>query len=555
MVQDIDFEWQQGLESAFVANKPLFAVSEITAKRPRASTRINNDHVHSRVIQLQAATVPHIVSYPKADEGNTLGHVRHHQLSGKEVTNEKEEVVSEPNTKPPSKEGIPALQKPQAPQLPESPQLPKSSDAPPAGTTTDSNGGLVAQGSATSISTKTHSTMQTSGGAIAGIVVGVACLVFILAAFMTRRRRAGSKRFSFRKRDSTFENSRAVSITSSKLEPPGDFGKLNSGRTESKKPNMSGLFTAAHDDPFTVRHMRKGGIWDDPVLVASRIPLEEIQIKELIARGGFGQVFTATYKGQTVAVKTLLPETAKDMDEINALYAESKILAKLDHPCIVSFIGIAWGSLSTVSCVTEYLVGGDLRALLNHFLANQTRPQGFDHDKVKIALNIAQGLAYLHSLTPNMLHRDLKSRNVLLTSQLDAKLTDFGVSRERSELMMTNAVGTSLWMAPEVMLGSHYDGKADVFSFGVLLSELDTHLMPYANVRNANGQKLTENGILQKTSTGQLQVEFSRDCPPELLRLAHACLAVNPNDRPTAAEALYKLQSALTSFEVEEVAL
>ncbi|POM61972.1 TKL protein kinase, partial [Phytophthora palmivora] len=144
---------------------------------------------------------------------------------------------------------------------------------------------------------------------------------------------------------------------------------------------------------------------------------------------------------------------------------------------------------------------------------------------------------------------------VLLTSQLNAKLTDFGVSRERSDDLMTNAVGTSLWMAPEVMMGGHYDGKADVYSFGVLLSELDTHFMPYANVRNPSGRKPTEAVILQRVAAGTLQVEFSRDCPLELLTLAHACISVNPKDRPTAADAVQKLQIALESFEAEEVSL
>ncbi|GMF25489.1 unnamed protein product [Phytophthora lilii] len=321
-----------------------------------------------------------------------------------------------------------------------------------------------------------------------------------------------------------WEDSQAVPLASSRLAPVGVFGTLKSGKNQRDDPNMSGIFTVTHDDPFTRRHMRKCGIWDDPVLVAARIPLEKIRIQELIACGGFGQVFMATYNGQTVAVKTLLPETAKDMNEINALFAETKVMAKLEHPCIVGFIGIAWESLSTMLC------------------------DG-------IALDIAHGLTYLHSMEPNILHRDLKSRNVLLDSQLNAKLTDFGVSRERSDDLMTNAVGTSLWMAPEVMMGGHYDGKADVFSFGVLLSELDTHFMPYANVRNASGHKPTEAAILQMVAVGNLQVEFSRDCPLELLTLAHACISVDPKDRPTAADALYKLQIALKSFEVEEVTL
>ncbi|KAG7382342.1 hypothetical protein PHYPSEUDO_005020 [Phytophthora pseudosyringae] len=408
---------------------------------------------------------------------------------------------------------------------------------------------------ATSITTS-NSSSSTPGGAIAGVVIGAVCVMLVLAAFVTMKKRATNHwRFSQSKIPSTFGDSRAVPLAASKLAPPGGFGKLNSTLNHHDDPNMSGIFTVTRDDPFTRRHMRKGGIWDDPVIVASRIPLEKIRIQELIARGGFGQVFLASYNGQTVAVKTLLPETAKNMDEINALFAETKVMAKLEHPCIVSFIGIAWEALSTICCVTEYLVGGDLRALLNHFVDNHTRPRGFDHDKVKIAMDIAHGLTYLHTLEPNILHRDLKSRNVLLTSQLNAKLTDFGVSRERSDDLMTNAVGTSLWMAPEVMLGGRYDGKADVFSFGVMLSELDTHFMPYANVRNPSGRKPTEAAILQMVAVGDLQVEFSRDCPVELLTLAHACISVDPKDRPTAANALYKLQLALKSFEVEEVAL
>ncbi|CAH0485716.1 unnamed protein product [Peronospora farinosa] len=402
-----------------------------------------------------------------------------------------------------------------------------------------------------------NNTSSMGGSAIAGIVVGVACLVFIVAAFVTmKRKRAASQHFNMNKLSSAFEQSRALHLTSSKLAPPsGVFERFNSGRNVTEDLHMSNSFKLTDVDVFTRQQMSIGGIWDDPVLVAARIPYKKVQIQELIARGGFGQVFLAAYNGQTVAVKTLLPETADDMDEVNALFAEAKVMATLEHPCIINFIGIAWESFSSICCVTEYMVGGDLRALLNHFLMNKTRPQGFDHDKVKIASDIVHGLTYLHSMEPNILHRDLKSRNVLLNSQLNAKLTDFGVSRERSDGMMTNAVGTSLWMAPEVMLGSHYDGKADVFSFGILLSELDTHLMPYANVRNASGRKPSETTILRKVAAGKLQVEFSRACLPELLELAKACISVNPKDRPTARDALTRLETALTSFEAEEVAL
>ncbi|EEY53027.1 protein kinase [Phytophthora infestans T30-4] len=121
------------------------------------------------------------------------------------------------------------------------------------------------------------------------------------------------------------------------------------------------------------------------------------------------------------------------------------------------------------------MYGGDLRGLLTSY-HNRHHPVGFDCDKVKIALHVAHALTYLHSLSPVVIHRDLKSRNILLTADLDAKLTDFGISRERVDQTMTAGVGTSLWMAPEVLMGERYDDKADIFSFGVVLSELDLQL-------------------------------------------------------------------------------
>ncbi|RLN98881.1 hypothetical protein BBJ28_00020545, partial [Nothophytophthora sp. Chile5] len=140
-------------------------------------------------------------------------------------------------------------------------------------------------------------------------------------------------------------------------------------------------------------------------------------------------------------------------------------------------------------------------------------------------------------------------------SQLDAKLTDFGVSRERSDDIMTSAVGTSLWMAPEVMMGGRYDDKADVYSFGVLLSEIDTHLMPYSKVKNATGRKPTEAAILQMVALGSLQVEFSPECSSEMRELGLACISLDPYERPSAADALYRLQLALKDLEVQEVTL
>ncbi|GMF11547.1 unnamed protein product [Phytophthora lilii] len=220
--------------------------------------------------------------------------------------------------------------------------------------------------------------------------------------------------------------------------------------------------------------LSKINLWEDPVIVAARISIDRVTLGTLIGRGGFGEVYRGRYRHQDVAIKMLLQEKRKDLVQIQAFLTEIRLMATMEHPFIVQFIGIAWESLSDLYCVTEFMEGGDLRSLLNDYKANES-PQGMDATKVEIAYQVAYALTYLHSLDPVVLHRDLKSRNILLTETLDAKITDFGTSRARSNETMTAGVGSWMWMAPEVMLGGHYDEKADVFSLGIVLSELDTH--------------------------------------------------------------------------------
>ncbi|RLN31536.1 hypothetical protein BBJ28_00023727 [Nothophytophthora sp. Chile5] len=115
---------------------------------------------------------------------------------------------------------------------------------------------------------------------------------------------------------------------------------------------------------------------------------------------------------------------------------------------------------------------------------------------------------------------------------------------------MTAGVGTSLWMAPEVMMGERYDAKADMFSFGVVLSELNMHTLPYAQektrFRDTDGRQIPDAVLLQKVAMGKLQVEFSQEGPQSMTELGRACVSVEPSQRPAAAEALYKLQVILT---------
>ncbi|KAG6576552.1 TKL protein kinase [Phytophthora cinnamomi] len=149
--------------------------------------------------------------------------------------------------------------------------------------------------------------------------------------------------------------------------------------------------------------------------------------------------------------------------------------------------------------------------------------------------------------TMRVIHRDLKSKNVLLNEEMEAKLSDFGISRERHDLdtHMTAGMGTSFWIAPEVLSGQDYDERADVFSFGVVLSELDTDDYPYWNASNLPRNKLQEGEILQLVAAGQMRPSFSRSCPGAILEVANRCLQVRPEHRPSAAELVQVFQGLL----------
>ncbi|KAG1705755.1 hypothetical protein DVH05_003506 [Phytophthora capsici] len=300
---------------------------------------------------------------------------------------------------------------------------------------------------------------------------------------------------------------------------------------------------------FTGTNYNPGGLWDDEVIISNRIPREKVKTLKLISRGAFGEVYTGLYNDDQVAVKMLLPNTRRDMKMVNEFLAEAKLTATMDHPRIVSFIGVAWDSFSDLCVVLEFMDGGDLRSLLNTY-ERSGHTVGFDREKVTIALHVAHALTYLHSLEPSVIHRDLKSRNILLNEMHEAKVTDFGISRERLDRTMTAGVGTSLWMAPEVMTGEKYDDKADIFSFGVVLSELDLHTLPYTAARfemqQSQGRQMTDATLLQGVAMGTICVNFSDTGVQSVKDLGNACVSVDPANRPSAAEALFKLQTILS---------
>ncbi|KAF1334685.1 Tkl protein kinase, partial [Globisporangium splendens] len=310
------------------------------------------------------------------------------------------------------------------------------------------------------------------------------------------------------------------------------------------KNNNESMFD--HTLSFDTHFTNNVDVINDPVITAYRIPFKDIKVANCISKGGFGLVYSGVYNRRRVAIKRIRPDLSGDIKHVEAFMKEICLMASLNHPRIVEFVGVAWDTLRNLSAVTEFMDRGDLREVLHSFKLRNCRLTWENH-KTRFALHIAEALTYLHSLNPKLIHRDLKSKNVLLNADMDAKLSDFGVSRERhfEETHMTAGIGTSFWIAPEVLLGKDYDERADIFSYGVVLSEIDTDDYPYWNAKNPPQSKQEETSILRMVATGELIPEFSGDCPKPILELALSCLHVDPEQRPTAAEVVYALQQIL----------
>jgi serine/threonine-protein kinase CTR1 len=146
-------------------------------------------------------------------------------------------------------------------------------------------------------------------------------------------------------------------------------------------------------------------------------------------------------------------------------------MSRLNHFNVVRFYGVSRdvGSRFSVDgslyLVTEYMPKGSLWEVLRS--NDSALNEGMRH---QMALDIARGMSYLHSLKPPILHRDLKALNLLVDNSFNVKVADFGIARPRVDDTMTFC-GTPKWTAPEVLRMNNYSEKADVFSFGVVYVE------------------------------------------------------------------------------------
>jgi Leucine-rich repeat (LRR) protein len=205
-----------------------------------------------------------------------------------------------------------------------------------------------------------------------------------------------------------------------------EYDDYKKGKMSNRSQERTGGLTGTAGSNMLMRSHPNGGIWDDEELQEWRVEYGSIKLENRLAAGAYGEVWIGTYRNESVAVKKLSDSGKRDKTVQTHFVGEIKLLAQLDHPRLVAFYGVAWTCITDLCAVIELLPGGDLYSLLRtHVLPNTHWNAG----KLQIALDIVEALTYVHTLDEILIHRDLKSRNVLLDDDIRAKVTDFGISR------------------------------------------------------------------------------------------------------------------------------
>ncbi|XP_003388129.1 PREDICTED: mitogen-activated protein kinase kinase kinase 13-A-like [Amphimedon queenslandica] len=246
------------------------------------------------------------------------------------------------------------------------------------------------------------------------------------------------------------------------------------------------------------------------------IPFEDIRELSYIGKGGQGAVFSGKYRDNEVAVKKV-----NDPKQ-----TELKILRKLSHPNIVKCLGVC-NKPPCYCIVMEYCRLGNL---FDYIRKTSTKIMPFD--VIQWSREICTGMQFLHS--KKLIHRDLKSLNVLVSDNHSMKITDFGVSRTLDhQFTKMTVIGSVAWMAPELIRSEPCSEKVDIWSFGVCLWELLTREEPYKD--------LNHGAVIYGVGSTTLSLPIPTGCPSDLKSLLQKCWQQKPKSRPSFSQIIEEL--------------
>jgi serine/threonine protein kinase len=267
----------------------------------------------------------------------------------------------------------------------------------------------------------------------------------------------------------------------------------------------------------------------------------DLDIQDHVGGGTTAEVYRGVFNGCVVAVKQFSVDVERmdPKDQVN-LKREIVILRRVQHEKLANLIGVILKQ-NPISIVLEYCLGGCLFSLLH---------ERSDIDisvaqKVKMLTDTATAMDFLHNLEPPIIHRDLKSMNLLLTapvesedSEVSVKVADFGIARVMTTLAgdrgkMTIGAGTGHWIAPEVFAGQAYNEKADIYSFAIVSFEIMCREIPFEEEEAAE--------VVNRVMRGErpeIEASYPPGSPEPLKNLMQVCWADEIEERPSFRQIL-----------------
>ncbi|KAK4777995.1 hypothetical protein SAY87_018182 [Trapa incisa] len=280
----------------------------------------------------------------------------------------------------------------------------------------------------------------------------------------------------------------------------------------------------------------------------------------LLGQGGFGYVHRGTLpNGKEIAVKQLKAGSGQGEREFQA---EVEIISRVHHKHLVSLVG--------------YCITGSQRMLVYEFVPNNTlefhlhgkgRPTMEWPKRLKIAIGSARGLAYLHEdCNPKIIHRDIKTANILLDFKFEAKVADFGLAKFTSDTnthVSTRVMGTFGYLAPEYASSGKLTEKSDVFSFGIMLLELITGRRPVDPTNTFMDDSLVdwarpqltramEDGKFDSLVDPRLQHDYNNDEMARMVACAAACVRYSARRRPRMSQIVRALEGDVSLSDLNE---
>jgi serine/threonine-protein kinase len=248
-------------------------------------------------------------------------------------------------------------------------------------------------------------------------------------------------------------------------------------------------------------------------------------IQEKLGEGGMGVVYKGIHKDieQTVAIKVLYPQYAKDENFRERFKREAKVQAKLHHPNVVNILNYLEDEDGNMYIVMEYVGGGSLEDKMRTGKISLS-------DSVSVIIQVLNALSYMHS--NGIIHRDIKPSNIMFADSI-VKVSDFGIAKPMSDKGLTKTgaiVGTVWYMAPEIIKGEAPTPASDLYAVGVILYQLLTGRTPFYGKTDFEVMK----SHLEKEP--QPPETLNPNLPPGTWDLVKKALAKSPRERFSSAD-------------------